>query len=146
VKLRLLGFVLTVVAVVVLLGSLVAGLGPSTGEPAWEEFRLPYPPQAPRERIRVEVLNGAGIAGLAREVTEQLRSEGFDVVHYGNAQRGGVDSTAVLDRIGDRQAAEAVASALGVGRIQTALDTALYLEATVILGRDFPDVRERLTR
>jgi hypothetical protein len=137
VKLRLAGFVLTLLAVLVLLGSLVAGLAESP--PHQEEVvELPVPrtPFVGRERIRVEVLNGAGVPGLAREVTRKLRVEGFDVVFYGNAARADRDSTIVVDRIGNPQAAEAVAQALGVSRIETVLDTTLYLEATVLLGRD----------
>jgi len=143
-RLRVAGLVLTGLMVLVLLASLVAGLGPATPPAAVLEEELPVPrtPFVGRERIRVEVLNGAGVPGLARAVTEKLRAEGFDVVYYGNAPRSGRDSSVVLDRIGNSGAAGAVAAAAGVGRVETALDTTLYLEATVILGRDFPVVGE----
>jgi hypothetical protein len=87
---------------------------------------------------RVEVLNGAGRSGLAREVTGQLRESGFDVVFFGNA-RGQTDTTYVLDRTGRIETARAVARALGVERVHTAIDTTLYLEATVVLGKDWPE-------
>jgi hypothetical protein len=137
VKLRLAGFLLTIAVVLVLLGSLVAGL---RSVPAESEV-VPHTssPRAPvvlRERVRVEVLNGAGVPGLARDVTRDLRAAGFDVVYYGNATRSDQDSTLVIDRIGNPAAAAAVAAALGVMRVETALDTTLYLEATVVLGRD----------
>jgi hypothetical protein len=38
-------------------------------------------------QVQVEVLNGVGIAGAARLVADQLRSQGFDVVGIGNAAR-----------------------------------------------------------
>ena len=38
------------------------------------------PRYVPRERVRVEVLNAAGVAGVARDVMNQLRDDGFDVV------------------------------------------------------------------
>jgi hypothetical protein len=137
VKLRLAGFLLTITVVLVLLGSLVAGLrGVPAGVEVAAEPTPPRTPFVPRERVRVEVLNGSGVPGLARDVTRDLRAAGFDVVHYGNAARSDQDSTLVIDRIGNPSAAAAVAAALGVIRFETALDTTLYLEATVVLGRD----------
>jgi hypothetical protein len=88
-------------------------------------------------RIRVEVLNGAGVSGLARETTEFLRAGGFDVVYYGNASGQTRDSTIILDRGLDPDGVARVAAALGVNRVQLVPDTTLYLEATVILGTDF---------
>jgi hypothetical protein len=38
-------------------------------------------------QVQVEVLNGVGIAGAARLVSDQLRSQGFNVVGIGNAPR-----------------------------------------------------------
>lgn len=88
-------------------------------------------------RIRIEVLNGAGQAGLAREATEQLRDRGFDVVYWGNAREFGQDSSLVLDRVGSEEVARTVASALGITNIRSAPDSTLLLEVTVILGKDW---------
>jgi len=137
VKLRLAGFLLTITVVLVLLGSLVTGLRSVPAEiEAVEEPATPRTAFVLRERVRVEVLNGAGVPGLARDVTRALRAAGFDVVYYGNAARSDQDSTLVIDRIGNPSAAAAVAAALGVTRVETVLDTTLYLEATVVLGKD----------
>lgn len=92
--------------------------------------------------IRVEVLNGAGIPGLARRITEQLRASGFDVVYYGNAGARAPDSTVVLDRGRDSAAVRRVADELGITSIEVVPDTTLYLEATVILGKDWIDSPE----
>lgn len=134
------GFGATGAAVLVLLGSLVLGL---RGGPEAEADDMMVGPASPllRERIRVEVLNSAGITGLAREVTERLRAEGFDVVYYGNAGRLARDSTVILDRSGDAGAVRQLGIALGIDRFETALDTTLYVEATVILGPDWAERR-----
>jgi hypothetical protein len=87
-------------------------------------------------RGRVDVLNATATSGLAADVTDRLRAAGFDVVHYGNADTV-PDSSAVIDRIGNPDIARAVADALGIDRIRTAVDSTLYLDATVILGIDF---------
>ena len=122
-------------AVLVLLGSMVAGM---LREPPAEGEIPPAEPAA--RRVRVEVLNAGGVPRLARRGTEQLRDAGFDVVYYGNAPRTfHPDTTLVLDRVGDPAAAAAVAAALGVERVRAAPDSGLYLEVTVVLGRDWAE-------
>lgn len=88
--------------------------------------------------VRVEVLNGAGTAGLARDATHRLRGAGFDVVFFGNADHFRHDRSVVVDRVGDLEGARAVAAALGIDSVATAVDSTLMLEATVILGGDWP--------
>lgn len=127
----------TVTAVLVLLGSLVLGLRQPEGSSLVGAATLSEIEEPPSERIRVEVLNSAGVSGLARRVTERLREAGFDVVYYGNASGPlARDSTTILDRLGNEAAVAALAEELGVERIETAIDTSLYLEATVVLGGD----------
>lgn len=92
---------------------------------------------APTAAGRVEVLNASGERGMARAVTQRLRAAGFDVVYFGNAPASAGDSTIVLARIADDAVARAVAEHLGIARVATVPDTTLFLEATVILGRDW---------
>jgi len=87
---------------------------------------------------RVEVLNGAGRSGLARDVTGRLRDSGYDVVYFGNA-RAQTDTSYVLDRAGRIETARAVGQAIGITRVHTAVDTTLYLEVTVVLGKDWTE-------
>lgn len=88
--------------------------------------------------VRVEVLNGAGTAGLAREATHHLRGAGFDVVFFGNARRFDHTRSVVIDRVGHAERARAVAAALQVDSVHTAVDSSLMLDVTVVLGRDWP--------
>lgn len=131
----------TMAAVLVLLGSLVAGLGAPLPDANWP-LRAETIASGSDGRLRVEVLNGAGVSGLAREVTERLRALGYDVVYYGNAGSLTRDSSVVLDRAGDPVASARVAEDLGIPRIEAAADTTLYLEATVILGPDWPELQK----
>jgi hypothetical protein len=134
-RLQTVGLVATLALVALLLSSAVAGLfsRPSISAPA--------PPDAlaalEGERVRVEVLNGSGIGGAAREATRALRRQGFDVVYFGNAPGPARDSTVVLDRAGRPDDAERVARALGIAAVAAEPDASLLLEATVILGRDW---------
>lgn len=90
------------------------------------------------QAVRVEVLNGAGTAGLARDATHRLRGNGFDVVFFGNADHFDHSRSVVVDRVGDLEHARTVAAALGIDSVVTAVDSTLMLEVTVILGGDWP--------
>lgn len=89
-------------------------------------------------RLRVEVLNAAGVGGLARRATEHLRDRGFDVVHIDNADTSGEETTVVVARTPDVEAARRVAHALGTDSVIVDADPQLYVDATVRLGRDWP--------
>lgn len=107
-------------------------------EPAGTGFRAFGPAVDNPENVRVEVLNGAGTAGLARDATYQLRDHGFDVVFFGNADHFGHDRSVVVDRVGRPARARAVAAALGIDSVATVLDSSLMLEVSVVLGGDWP--------
>ena len=98
------------------------------------------------DRIQVEVLNGVGESGLARRFTRDLRDLGFDVVAVGNAEHFDHSSTHVLDRSGRTGAAREVADGLGTDSVVVALDPDLYLDATVVIGRDWRGVLGALNR
>ncbi|HEV2130376.1 MAG TPA: LytR C-terminal domain-containing protein, partial [Longimicrobiaceae bacterium] len=89
------------------------------------------------ERVRVEVLNAAGTAGLARAATRLLRERSFDVVYFGNAGGFGRDTSWVIDRAGRMEDAQRVADALRIPRVRSAPDATLFLEVTVVLGADW---------
>lgn len=116
----------------VLVGSTLSQWGRSPVVPLPEGVR-------PRggARVRVEVLNGGGYAGAAREATETLRDQGFDVVFFGNAGTFDRDSSVVLDRMGALDRARDVADALGIRNLRSEPDSNLYLDVTVVLGRDW---------
>ncbi len=86
-------------------------------------------------RVRVDVLNGGGVPGMARAATERLRGAGFDVVSFGNAEPYDTERpSVVIDRVGHAQPARAVAAALGIDNVLSEPDPNLYVEVTVVLG------------
>ena len=129
----------------VVTAAVVVGLG------VWAAVRFAGWPGAPEAdpdprtlldpaEVRVEVLNGAGSSGIAREATYGLRSAGFDVVFFGNAGRFDHERSFVLDRTGTIERAKAVAAALRIDSVGVAVDPSLMLDVTVVLGRDWrPD-------
>jgi hypothetical protein len=99
-------------------------------------------PSLERARIRVQVRNGSGIPGAALQVTEYLREAGFDVVDFGNAEEFDEPRTVVIDRVGTRGQALEVAAALRGVPIRSEVDTSLYLDVTVLVGRDAEAILE----
>ena len=58
------------------------------------------------DEVRVKVLNGSGVTGVARRVSELLRTEGFSVVHTGNADRFDYTQSYIIDITGDAKKIE----------------------------------------
>jgi hypothetical protein len=132
-RLRTLTLLLVLIGAGVLLGSALAQYWQTPSQDPGTAF-----PVRRQDRVRVEVLNGGGIGGIARNATRALRDRGFDVVYYGNAENFSQDSSVVLDRVGQVDLAQAVAEVLRIQRVRTELDSTLYVEVTVRLGPEWP--------
>jgi hypothetical protein len=93
--------------------------------------------------IQVEVRNGCGVSGLAGRMTRFLRERGFDVVEIGDYTSFDVEHTIVIDRTGDMETARKVATAIGLGadRIVQEINLDAYLDASVVIGKDFASIR-----
>ena len=85
------------------------------------------------QRIRVQVLNGTKVRGLARRATTLLRDRGFDVVEMGTISDTR-DTTLVLDLSGHPDWANRVARVLAPARVEARRDTSRYLDIAIILG------------
>ena len=121
--------------------AVLGGLAVLAGSAVLQWWEPPENPPAtadvianPRERVRVEVLNAGGVAGMAREATEVLRDAGFDVVEVGNADAFDRDSSVVLARLGRVDLASLVADALAIPSYQDEPDSTAYVDVTVLLG------------
>ncbi len=130
---------LVVLLVAVLVGSMVAGLGGGGNAAAPSGRKTAADDAAPAQGVRVAGLKAGGVAGAARAGTQVLRDAGYDVVFYGNAGSvgGAGDSSAVIDRVGRPELAERVANALDVRRVRSEPDSTLYVDVTVVIGRDW---------
>jgi len=97
-----------------------------------------------REIPRVEVLNGCGVSGIAAKVGNFLRKRGYDVVNTDNYRTFSVDSTFIIDRRSLRaEYGRRLAEVLGVprARVSAILNEDLSLEATVVLGKDYRQLK-----
>lgn len=107
---------------------------PQAGPP---ELTVPAP-----DAGKIEVLNASGRSGVARTATDRLRAAGFDVVYFGNAAVPG-DTSIVLARTNDDAVARDAARRLGIAQVRTQPDSTMFLDATVVLGNDWPKPSER---
>ncbi len=87
--------------------------------------------------IQVEIVNAAGRPGAGRHTMTYLRERGFDVVDISSSVEPKAQST-VIDRLGDRTSALAVARVLGIADtlVISDVDSMLFIRASVILGKD----------
>ena len=111
---------------------------------AGEGTRAPPIPGDRAPAIKVEVLNASGRSGDARVGTRLLRREGIDVVYFGNADSGTLYSTRIIVRRGSARVGEQVRAALGLGKVEIALDSSKLLDVSVLLGADFAPSRSSL--
>lgn len=84
--------------------------------------------------LRVEVLNGNGVAGAAGDMSQRLESLGFAVESIGNAEASTYDETTVIVPEGSPDGA-VITSALGFGVVEHGIVDNGY-DAVVIVGSD----------
>lgn len=137
----LMNSVLAVLALVMVV--LVYGLATRFFTPRVDPVREANPAQLVGEIIQVEVRNGCGVSGLAAETTRFLRRQGFDVVEVGDYSSFDETHSFVIDRVGDLESAMKVAHALGIpeDRVVQEIRLDYYLDASVVLGRDYENLR-----
>lgn len=87
-------------------------------------YTPPEPPVVTRE-VTISILNGNGIPGAARGVTDLLESAGFDITETANANNFGYTNTTIFFEEASRQEAESVQAAL-IGSYQVVMDPNLY--------------------
>lgn len=106
----------------------------------WQQHTTPaLPDPAAFRDIHVEILNGCGKDGIARQIGTQLRALGFDVMTVDNAETFHYPETLVIDRVGNPEYARLVAQILGTPNHiqQMTPDPFRIEEVTVIIGRDY---------
>lgn len=92
------------------------------------------------EPIRVEVLNGTGQAGLANRVAGELRKLGVDVFRVENADHFDYTESILIKRRGSVDA-ESLAGEIGCDNVVEQLQDDGYVDATLIIGDDFGELR-----
>jgi hypothetical protein len=95
----------------------------------------------PIQNIRVEVLNGCGIKGLANKASNFLRLHQVDVIRAENADRYDYPNTIIIGRNENYESLKMVTQSFGISidnkdHIKIEPDESLGVDVTVILGKD----------
>jgi LCP family protein required for cell wall assembly len=91
-------------------------------------------------RVRVRVLNGAGVKGLAARAAEDLRGVGFRIVDTGNADSETYEDTIVRHGPDREDSARTLAAAVPGARIQ--LDQSMRGSVELVVGRNYAGARQ----
>ena len=131
---------------ITLIFSLLSNFFAVEGETELGARVTPEKPPPVEKIITVQVLNGCGVTGLAKKMTQYLRNKkNFDVLDEGNYEGGSnVEQTFVLDRVSlQSKYAQKVAKELGINKNQVApqLEDSLQLMVTVIIGSDYKKLK-----
>lgn len=104
-------------------------------QPPVEEKLVVEPPKP----LQVEILNGCGVTNVAAKFTDYFRARGFDVIRTENYETFNVLETVVIDRRDNRENSLRIAEALGLdeSRILVEVNENIFLDATIIIGKDF---------
>jgi hypothetical protein len=86
--------------------------------------------------ISVLVLNGCGAEGVGIQTAKLLRSRGFDVVDFRNADRFDYPETIVVDQTGDIESAVGVAKLLHVSNVVQQVPETPLVDVVIIIGAD----------
>jgi hypothetical protein len=103
--------------------------------------------QNPIKDIKVEVLNGCGIKGIAAKASDFLRQRQVDVVRSDNADKYDYLNTTIIGRNENFESLKIVAESLGLSldnktNIKHEPDESLGVDVTVILGKDIANFKE----
>ncbi len=91
----------------------------------------------PHSQITVEILNGSGQPGVATAVADKLKAEGFNVLRVGNADTSDFETSQVISRIENMDAAKAVAIMLPGAHLLKEENPEKGVHVTVIVGKNY---------
>jgi hypothetical protein len=100
---------------------------------------VPFPTgSASAPRVRLRVVDGVGVDGLAVSAARQLVPAGGEIAVVGNADRFGYATTVVrFTDEAQRSAADAMVKALGLGTVEQVEVVDDVVELTIVIGADF---------
>jgi anionic cell wall polymer biosynthesis LytR-Cps2A-Psr (LCP) family protein len=97
--------------------------------------------------VRLQILNGTLVSGLAHRTSQIFQSFGYDIAALGNANRQDYAHTEILDRTGNIAQAQKVGSIIQCTRVESKLSSGRTqsqpsaavpaYDVTIILGKDF---------
>ena len=92
--------------------------------------------------ISVEILNGCGVSGVAAQFKDIVHEKTFDVMNTENAPHFRYESTEILARTENLDAAYKLAEELGLSRdvVRQEVDASRAVDITMIVGHDYQSI------
>jgi len=91
----------------------------------------------PESSIKVKILNGTNISGLAKKMRNMLTREGLSVVEFGTSPFPTIDETVIINQKGSIESVRKISSVIGVERIFHVINTSQLNDVLIIIGKDF---------
>lgn len=96
------------------------------------------------KKIQLEILNGCGESGVAKQLSNLLKKEKYDIVNSGNYMEKGkinweVEETRIIDQVGNQENARNLADVMGVlyTNVETYDNVSPIADLTIIIGKDY---------
>lgn len=87
--------------------------------------------------VKVKILNGTSVPGLAKKMRNILNREGLNVVEFGTSPYQFMDATVVINQNGDMSSVRRVAEITGTNKIYHIVDSMQLNSALIIIGKDY---------
>jgi len=89
------------------------------------------------QSVKVKILNGTNVPGLAKKMRNILMREGLTVVECGTSAYPFFDQTIIINQRADTDYAMRVAEILGVDRVYHIIDSSQLNSALIIICKDY---------
>ncbi len=87
--------------------------------------------------VTIEVLNGSGISGLATDVSNKLKAEGYNIVNVDTVKGIKYSQTHIYDRKNKMTEAKKIAKLLNVKDVEKDIYLQAEADVTIIVGSDY---------
>jgi len=96
--------------------------------------------------VQVRILNGTQKDGLAKKLTDFLRSKNFDVVIQGNYTSRDVKKTFIIDHLGDKKVLKRIIRVLRIDPDQVRVELKEYdiTDITIVIGEDYQKLNSEI--
>ncbi len=89
--------------------------------------------------IKVKILNGTSISGLARRMRNYLNRDGLNVVEFSTSPYSSVKKSVIISRKGDIRSIRRVSELTGISKVHYIIDNTQLNNVLVIIGDDIAD-------
>lgn len=93
------------------------------------------------QNVTIEVLNGCGQDGAAKELTSILRKRGYQVMDFRNADRFDYENTRIVVRRGNLEEGKKVAVTIGCEEVVYKPSNEARADMSIILGEDWREMK-----